>query len=42
MAGLDARGLCESARHVLSEDVQERVAEAWSRGRSLILNAHKP
>ncbi|MEM9189571.1 MAG: hypothetical protein AAGF12_10380 [Myxococcota bacterium] len=39
---LDRSGLSARARKVLEDDVQARVAEAWSRGRALILNANKP
>lgn len=39
---LDSNGLSSAARRTLSKGVQARVAEAWSRGRALILNANKP
>lgn len=39
---LDEHGLSAAARATLKPEVQERVAEAWSRGRALILNANKP
>lgn len=42
MDPLDDHGLSPAARETLDPEVQERVAEAWSRGRALILNANKP
>lgn len=42
MDELGQDGLSASARQHLPPDVQGRVAEAWSRGRALILNANKP
>ena len=38
---LDGQGMSDVARRTLPEDVQERVAEAWERGRALMLNANK-
>ncbi|MEN0066759.1 MAG: hypothetical protein AAGA48_31800 [Myxococcota bacterium] len=42
MDALDDEGLSRQARDHLAPDVQARVAEAWLRGRALILNANKP
>ena len=42
MSELDADGLSDRARQTLDPDVRDRVAEAWQRGRALILNANKP
>ena len=42
MDPLDDCGLSAAARATLACEVRERVAEAWSRGRALILNANKP
>lgn len=39
---LDANGLSATARSFLAAEVQDRVVEAWSQGRALILNANKP
>ncbi|EDM76460.1 hypothetical protein PPSIR1_24044 [Plesiocystis pacifica SIR-1] len=39
---LDSSGLSRRARRQLSAEVQARVAQAWSEGRALILNANKP
>ncbi|MEO0603210.1 MAG: hypothetical protein AAF211_17355 [Myxococcota bacterium] len=41
-APLDDDGLSATARRILDPEVCERVAEAWGRGRALILNANKP
>lgn len=39
---LDRHGLSRTARKFLQPDGQERVADAWAKGRALILNANKP
>ncbi len=39
---LDKNGLSRAARRTLSSDVRQRVTQAWSKGRALILNANKP
>ncbi|MEM6291629.1 MAG: hypothetical protein AAGA54_10200 [Myxococcota bacterium] len=39
---LDRHGLSTAAKTQLTGDVQARVAEAWAKGRALILNANKP
>ena len=42
LSPLDRDGLSPAALATLSVEVQQRVAEAWARGRALILNANKP
>lgn len=39
---LNSNGLSPAALATLPSDVQQRLADAWSDGRALILNANKP